>query len=151
MKTTEIAKRAKSRRWGKNLEATLLFHILANMGGTFGTLIRSQIDEIADIEDEVDPKVAFDIFFNWLPTNLSEKLKEEAMNNLVRSSFITNDRIDKVNWEKGTSIHWHIVGCKYRKSRIKTIALKWARSEAGKKWMKKADLKDDCVTTYHWL
>ena len=73
------------------------------------------------------------------------------MKDLVRSSFITNDRIDQVNWRENTSIRWHIVGCKFRKSRIKTIALKWARSEAGKTWMKKADLKDDCVTTYHWL
>jgi hypothetical protein len=143
MKETEykkIAKLAKSRKFDNNLEAVVLFRLLANIGGTFGMIMRHQVEEYSDLDEAENETEAY-AFLNWLPYELKEKLINESKNNLIKASFITN--------ENSFEILWHISCCFYRANRIKTIARNWVAKNHN--YLKNNQMRDDGITKLHFL
>ena len=143
MKETEykkIAKLAKSRKFDNNLEAVVLFRLLANIGGTFGMIMRHQVEEYSDLDEAENEKEAY-AFLNWLPKDFKEKLINESKNNLVKASFITK--------EECPGMLWHISCCSYRANRIKTIARHWVTKNHN--YLKNNRMRSDSITKIHFL
>lgn len=111
----KIAKVAKAQRFSFNNDAACLYHIMANIGGIFGIIVRNQyydaIDKIEGLENEEE---AFQ-FLEFLDQNVINQLRNQAKG-LCTASFITNDKKDDQY-----DMKWHLVVDGYKKMRIQTI------------------------------
>jgi hypothetical protein len=133
MDAQKIAKKAKTTKFDINNNAVSLFHIMASCGGLVGLITRNMV-EMDEIENAASEEEAFS-FLKFLPPLDQAKLRDQAKD-LVKASFTTN--------EGHGNQHWHLVLCSYRKMRIKTI-IKHIPQET----LKKMELKNDCLTTFH--
>jgi hypothetical protein len=142
-KLKTIIKNAKTKAFDSNIEAFTLFHILANIGGDFGLIIRHKIQEYGDI-DQVSNNEAYN-FIKWLPSNLYEDLVRLSKDGLVKSSFITNNKRNRYTH------HYHIVCCATKRTRILTIVRNWVKTKQGKKWIKNNEHRKDSITDFHFV
>jgi|13_taG_2_1085334.scaffolds.fasta_scaffold00011_63 hypothetical protein len=138
----KIAKVAKKRNYKGNLEAMALYQILTNIGGEFGMIMRHVVEEYNDIEHGSEEE-SF-AFLNWLPNHMVEWLVNSAKNDLVKASFVTNINCQ---WHN----HWHIVADSAKKVVIETKIRRWCKTPEAKKFIKRNEHRNDCITTYHWL
>lgn len=134
-----IAKKAKSRAYDSNLEALALFQILSNIGGNFGLIIRHAIKEYEEIEIGDNESETYH-YLSWLPNTMYTWLVNASRNELVKASFITNEQ----------SRHWHIVADSAKRVVIESKVRRWVKTEEGKRFIKRNEHRNDCITTFHW-